>query len=199
MQGPESPRALRTRLLATLLALVGVLSLALRAQAETALRATTTEEIAARYRDDATERKAATHPDPSLAGARPRSSVGCRSSGASSEATWISPRVAAEGELATEADATTSDILRNAARGKGNFGLGRGTAAEADVAGRAWVGEDATVASDGSTLGSKDGLRQYRPPSYKPNLGRYQANFESRPQGTREWQSNGHFDVEDRP
>jgi filamentous hemagglutinin len=58
--------------------------------------------------------------------------------------------------------------LRDAAKGKGNFGLGSGTRAEADKLDKAWVGDGAEVASDGKTLVSKDGLRQYRPPSYKP-------------------------------
>ena len=46
--------------------------------------------------------------------------------------------------------------------------------------GRAWVGDGATVRSDGKTMISRDGLRQYRPPSYKPRLGRFQANLEAR-------------------
>ena len=62
--------------------------------------------------------------------------------------------------------------------------------------GEAWVGDDYTVASDGLSLVSKDGLRQYRSLSYKPNLGCDQANFEQRFPGqqTRGWQSNGHLD-----
>jgi len=97
--------------------------------------------------------------------------------------------------------AEQSGILRAAARGKGNFGLGSATSQDADVLGRAWVGENYTVASDGRTLVSESGLRQYRPPSYKPNLGRYQANFEQRFEGqlTRGWQSNGHLNVTDLP
>jgi len=85
-------------------------------------------------------------------------------------------------------------ILREAAAGKGNFGLGEGTAAEAAAAGKAWVGEGAKVNSDGIMV-SQDGLKQYRPPTFKPNEGKVQANFESRPQGTKQWQSNGHLDV----
>jgi hypothetical protein len=97
--------------------------------------------------------------------------------------------------------AEQSGILRSAARGKGNFGIGSATSQDADVLGRAWVGEDYTVASDGRTLISKNGLRQYRPPSYKPDLGRYQANFEQRFEGqqTRRWQSNGHLDITNVP
>lgn len=44
-----------------------------------------------------------------------------------------------------------SGILRDAARGKGNFGLGTATTEQADAAGMAWVGENPTLASDGKT------------------------------------------------
>ena len=90
-------------------------------------------------------------------------------------------------------------ILRDAAKGKGNFGLGSGTRAEADKLGKAWVGDGAKVASDGKTLVSKDGLKQYRPPSYKPRLDKTQANFEQRFSGqqSNRWQSNGHLDITD--
>ncbi|TQL02728.1 RHS repeat-associated core domain-containing protein [Cellulomonas sp. SLBN-39] len=94
-----------------------------------------------------------------------------------------------------------SGILRDAVRGKGNFGLGWGTAAEAQTAGRAWVGEGARLASDGKTLLSQDGLRQWRPPSFKPKWqgGSWQSNFESRwvPRG--QWQTNGHLNISDMP
>jgi filamentous hemagglutinin len=91
--------------------------------------------------------------------------------------------------------ARLSAILREAAAGKGNFGIGSATAAEAAEAGEAWVGQGAKVASDGKTLVSADGLRQYRPPSLKPNLGKVQANFESRQVSSGQWQSNGHLDI----
>jgi filamentous hemagglutinin len=53
------------------------------------------------------------------------------------------------------------------------------------------------VAKDGVTLISKDGLRQYRPPSLKPKLGSIQANFERRIVGqkSKAWQSNAHLDI----
>jgi filamentous hemagglutinin len=86
-------------------------------------------------------------------------------------------------------------ILRGAARGKGNFGLGQATAQDAARLGEAWVGEGYIIASDGKTLVSADGLRQYRPPSYKPSLGKIQANFELRQQPTGSWQGNGHLDI----
>ena len=59
--------------------------------------------------------------------------------------------------------------------------MGAGTRARADAAGRAWVGDGYTTASDGKTLVIADRLRQFRPPSYKPNLDAWQANFEQRP------------------
>jgi RHS repeat-associated protein len=93
--------------------------------------------------------------------------------------------------------ARASGMLRDAAKGKGNFGIGSATRAEADDLGRAWVGRNAKVASDGKTLVSQDGLRQYRPPSHKPGLGRTQANLEERGAGQTQWQSNGHVDILD--
>jgi RHS repeat-associated protein len=95
--------------------------------------------------------------------------------------------------------AEQSGILRAAARGKGNFGVGSSTVDDANALGRAWVGDDFTVASDGRTLISETGLRQYRPPSFKPNLGRFQANLEQRFEGqiSNAWQSNAHLDILD--
>lgn len=79
----------------------------------------------------------------------------------------------------------------------GNFGLGTGTRDQAERAGRAWVGDDYRLSSNGSTLISRDGLRQYRPPKFKPREGRVQANFQERLAPEGEWQSNGHLDIED--
>jgi hypothetical protein len=56
-------------------------------------------------------------------------------------------------------------ILKDAVKGKGNFGLGSSTFADANRMGRAWVGPNFKVSSDGSAWISKDGQRQYRPPS----------------------------------
>lgn len=95
--------------------------------------------------------------------------------------------------------AKLSGQLRTAAKGKGNFGIGSGTREQADAMGKAWVGDGYNVASDGKTLISADGLRQYRPPSYKPRLDKTQANFEQRFAGQKSnrWQSNAHLDVTD--
>jgi hypothetical protein len=86
----------------------------------------------------------------------------------------------ASGGVAADAEdnwAGQSGILRSAAAGKGNFGLGAATAEDAESLGRSWVGDGYRVASDGKTLISEDGLRQFRPPSYKPNLGGISGEF----------------------
>ena len=92
-----------------------------------------------------------------------------------------------------------SGQLRDAAEGKGNFGIGTATREESEMMGKAWVGKGGKVASDGKTLVSADKLRQYRPPSYKPRLGKTQANFEQRFSGqqSNHWQSNAHLDITD--
>ena len=95
--------------------------------------------------------------------------------------------------------AEVSGIVRDAAKGKGNFGLGSGTASQAERAGQAWVGDGYTIASDGKAWVSSNGLRQWRPPSYKPNLDMWQSNFESRLVPRGQWQSNGHLDITDLP
>ncbi len=94
-----------------------------------------------------------------------------------------------------------SSILRSALRQKGDFGLGSVSTRNADSLGRAWVGRGYRVASDGKTLVSKDGLRAYRPPSWKPKLGKYQANLEYRLEGqvTKLPFGNGHLDITDQP
>ncbi len=91
--------------------------------------------------------------------------------------------------------AKISGILRDAVKGKGIYSLGESTVSEAMEAGKAWTGPGASVASDGKTLISADGLRQFRPPSYKPNLGKTQANFEWRNVGQTQWQGNGHLTI----
>ena len=95
--------------------------------------------------------------------------------------------------------AEMSGILREAAAGKGNFGLGKVSAAEADTLGRAWVGEGFSTASDGATLVSADKLRIYRPPSPKPNSPYaetgIQANLEQKIEAGGRPISNGHLDI----
>ncbi|MGJ8734070.1 MAG: DUF6443 domain-containing protein [Cellulophaga sp.] len=88
-----------------------------------------------------------------------------------------------------------SGILRDAAKLKGNFGLGRGTASEALELGKAWVGKGYRVSGNGKAWISSDGLRQFRPPTYKSKLGIDQANFQWRNINRGGWQGNGHLDV----
>lgn len=94
-----------------------------------------------------------------------------------------------------------SRILRQAAETKGDFGLGSASREEADRLGKLWVGSGYRVASNGKFLVSADGLRQYRPPSNKPNSKKawsgVQANFESRSTPSGEWPNNGHLDITD--
>jgi hypothetical protein len=91
-------------------------------------------------------------------------------------------------------------IVRNALQGAGNFGLGSATEAEADRLGRDFVGPGFTrSASNRNILISADRLRIYRPPTYKPNLGLYQANFERRFEPGRAINGNGHLDILDLP
>jgi hypothetical protein len=103
-------------------------------------------------------------------------------------------------EVLTQMDEIGKEIgiLRDAAKGKGDFGLGEATSEVSDRLGKAWVGEEYHIASDGTTLVSKDGLRQYRPPS--PKKSPYastgvQSNFEWRNAGQSEWQANGHLNI----
>ena len=88
-----------------------------------------------------------------------------------------------------------NSILTNARNGRGCFGLGSASYAEANLAGAKWVGENYRVSSNGRMWISADGTRQYRPPTVKKKSGRYQANFESRNTNGGEWINNGHLDV----
>ncbi len=89
----------------------------------------------------------------------------------------------------------TSRIVRLASEGKGNFGVGQGSRADADAAGKDWVGPDYRLSSDRKAWISKDGLRQYRPPSLKKGPGVTQANFQSRMKPSGNWLNNGHLDI----
>jgi len=97
--------------------------------------------------------------------------------------------------------AKLSGLLRDASRGKGNFGLGPVTRNEASIIGQAWVGPGARQAANGKVWVSADGLRQWRPPSFKPRLGRVQSNIEERWPNAHgdlgQWQRNGHLDITD--
>ncbi|MEQ1536349.1 MAG: DUF637 domain-containing protein [Burkholderiaceae bacterium] len=103
--------------------------------------------------------------------------------------------------LATAARAETAiemNILRTATKSKGDYGLGEVTSAQAERIGQAWVGEGAKVASDGKTMVSADGLRQYRPATPKDSpyaTTGVQANLQSRNVASGGWQSNGHINI----
>jgi len=92
-------------------------------------------------------------------------------------------------------------MLRDAARGTGNYGLGTASKADAARMGEAWVGSGFKTASDGKTLVSADGLRTFRPPSAKSSpyaTTGVQANFEVRvpnTNGTWNVTGNGHLNV----
>jgi RHS repeat-associated protein len=101
--------------------------------------------------------------------------------------------------LAAPRVSRTAAIVRDAAAGSGNFGLGSGTMAQAAKAGQEWVGTGYRTASDGTTLVSEDGLRQWRPPSYKPKLDKWQSNFQQRTVPRGPWDDNGHLDITDVP
>ncbi len=88
--------------------------------------------------------------------------------------------------------AQLSGILKKAARGKGNFGLGSATREQAHVLGKAWVGDGYRVSSDGSAWISANGMRQYRLPTFKKKLNKFQANLENKFEGQTwgNWPSN---------
>ncbi|MFL9917948.1 hypothetical protein PQR75_21655 [Paraburkholderia fungorum] len=90
-------------------------------------------------------------------------------------------------------------MLKDARSIKGDFNLGEGTSADADALARDFIGLDYRTSSrDESILISKDGLRQYRPPSSKDSpysTTGVQANFESRSVPHGEWQNNGHLNI----
>jgi len=90
--------------------------------------------------------------------------------------------------------------VRDGASGKGSFGVGSGTVADAESAGSAWVGEGARPASDGfGGWVSSNGLCMWRPPSFKPQEGLWQSNFQWRNGLNQTWQGNGHLDITDLP
>lgn len=58
-----------------------------------------------------------------------------------------------------------------------------------------WVGDGAKVSEDGVAWISRDGLRQYRPPTYKRRDGVVQANLQTRRVPYGPWRDNGHLHV----
>jgi hypothetical protein len=142
-----------------------------------------------------------------LAGAGSSVIAGATSTDVGAETGIVLTEEAAEAaakEVAERAAAAAADrellardigLLRDAAKGKGNFGLGAVTLQDAIRLGESWVGDGYTVAKSGKAFISRDGLRQFRLPSFKPKLNKFQANFEQRSQPSGEWQDNGHLDI----
>ncbi len=90
-------------------------------------------------------------------------------------------------------------ILREASQGKGNFGLGEGTAKLSNKLGSAWVGKDAKISTSSPNIKiSEDGLKQYRGPTVKSSpfaKTGVQSNFQSRSTPSGGWLNNGHLDI----
>jgi len=91
-------------------------------------------------------------------------------------------------------DAADSARLALSDQGPYNFGMGEATYNEAMAMGEAWVGQGYRVTSNGY-FESANGLRMFRPPTYKEKLERTQANFQQRAPTTREWIANGHLEI----
>ena len=88
-----------------------------------------------------------------------------------------------------------SGRLREAAKTKGNFGMGTATESEAMQLGESWVGKGATMSKDGVAIISKDGLKQFSPPMMKSKINKIQANFQWRNSGSKSWDGNGHLEI----
>jgi len=94
-------------------------------------------------------------------------------------------------------DGERAGVVRQAHQRKGNYGLGSASRGEAAQLGKDFVGPGYRQSTqDPGILISKDGLRQYRPPRYKPRMGRSQANFERRFEPGGMFNANGHLDIE---
>ena len=120
--------------------------------------------------------------------------------GAKKVATSLS-RMVKTGTEITDEWAYLSGVLRQASKGKGNFGIGMATQEQATAMGYAWVGKGYKISRDGTALISANGMRQYRPPTFKKKLGKKQANFQRKFDGqiSNGWQSNGHLDILNTP
>jgi aryl-alcohol dehydrogenase-like predicted oxidoreductase len=101
-------------------------------------------------------------------------------------------------DIALEAGVTLFDTADVCSQGASEEILGKVVAGRRDelLLAMDFVGSGFTRSKrDPGILISQDGLRQYRPPSYKPNLGRRQANFERRFEPGGRFNANGHLDV----
>jgi hypothetical protein len=95
----------------------------------------------------------------------------------------------------TPEEASAVGTLRGAAKTRGNFSMGAGTHEEIMAMGEMWVGSGYRVAGgkNSETWISYDGLKQFRLPTWKPNVEQFQANFEWRSQPSGPWTGNGHM------
>jgi RHS repeat-associated protein len=84
-------------------------------------------------------------------------------------------------------------IVRAAKAAEGMAGGIRATRATTWLAGRIWTGAGSRTTSIGGRM-SQNGLRQWRPMSFKPKLGIHQSNFESRPAPKGPWTNNYHVE-----
>ena len=82
-------------------------------------------------------------------------------------------------------------IVRVARAAQGFSGGIKATRATSWLAGRMWTGLGSRTTSIGGRI-SRDGLRQWRPPTFKPKLQAYQSNFESRFASKGQWLNNYH-------
>jgi hypothetical protein len=110
--------------------------------------------------------------------------------------TRIAPNRGADWPQLSGALKDASNAAADALKGKGkiNFGMGSFNREQTMAMGEAWVGPGYRITSKGF-YESADGLRQFRPPLYKQDLGKTQANFEQRLPNTTKWGANGHVDV----
>ena len=76
-----------------------------------------------------------------------------------------------------------------------NYGLGSLSWDATMAAGRRFLGPGFRSSNRGAAWLSADGLRQFRPPTFKPRQGYSQANFQSRAVPRGEWKTNGHVRV----
>ncbi len=104
---------------------------------------------------------------------------------------------AAADRIRREQLADAGGLLRETRQRTGNFSIGAGTRADAEVLGEAWVGPGATWSGSGRARVSADGLRQYRPPAWKPGWNNYQANFEWKYPDGSSFTNNGHLHITD--
>jgi RHS repeat-associated protein len=79
------------------------------------------------------------------------------------------------------------------------YGLGTAGRLTSAIAGRMYVGRNATTTAKGY-LQSADGLRQYRPPTFKVSQGRIQSNFDRRLTTSVSWKNTnqvfrGHVNI----